>query len=324
MANQNTVLKDFSLKQTQSVISCNELLTKHFEDNNILGESKKLKFHGVDGMDCYNPSKPFSSAGKTIMAVRVEPREDGLASNTMFFEDLGNDEWKLIEDAPVFKMQDPCVCFINGLLVVGGIVVVFDENGGCGGWYMDFYKGKDIYSLEKFVTGPMCMKDIRFAQLENSKIGIFTRPHGLPDAHAKIGFIKADSFEEITTEFIAGATNFNDQFLPKEWGGANEIIPLNNGLLGVVGHIAQMTDAEIRHYYSMVFLLNPNTMEKSEIKIIACRDDFVKGSTKEDILADVLFTGGLEVNEDGTATLYTGVSDAETHKILIKNPFMGL
>lgn len=318
------VPSNFTLKAKQEAVSCRVLLKNHLEKNGVLAQSKKLKFYGVEGLDCYNPSKPFQSGEKTVMAVRVEPREDGLASKTMFFEDMGNDEWKLIEDAPVFKMQNPCVCMINGILVLGGVVVILDENGGCSNWYMDFYKGKDIYSLEKFVSGPMSMKDIRFAQLPNSQIGIFTRPHGLPDARAKIGFVKANSFSEITTELIAKAENFDDQFLPDEWGGVNEAIPLRNGLLGVVGHIARMTEHETRHYYSMAFLMNPTTMEKSEIKVIACRDDFVDGDAKDPTIADVVFTGGLQIHEDQTATLYTGISDAETHRILIANPFAGL
>ena len=71
-----------------------------------------------------------------------------------------------------------------------------------------------------------------------------------------------------------------DQFIPEEWGGANEVHLLKNGWVGVLGHIACFDDKKNKHYYSMAFGLNPFTMERSPLKIIAVRAIFQKGREK--------------------------------------------
>jgi len=96
---------------------------------------------------------------------------------------------------------------------------------------------------------------------------------------------------------------------------------LANGWIGVLGHIACFDGEGNRHYYPMVFVFNPDTLEFSEMEIIATRSDFLAGPAKRSDLADVVFSGGLIRKPDGTAELYAGTSDAEAQKITMADPF---
>jgi hypothetical protein len=166
------------------------------------------------------------------------------------------------------------------------------------------------------------MKDIRLLGLPDGRILVLTRPLGLPGARAAIGYSCLASLDDLDASAITGATLFRDQFLPDEWGGANEAHLLAGGLVGVLGHIAWMEEGDIRHYAAMSFVLRPATGEKTPLRIIATRGDFAPGPAKRVDLQDVIFSGGLVREDDGSAWLYAGVSDAEAHRIRIADPFL--
>jgi hypothetical protein len=166
------------------------------------------------------------------------------------------------------------------------------------------------------------MKDIRLVELENGRIGVFTRPMMVEGARALIGYTEIGALEELTEENISAAKLLRHQFLPEEWGGANEAHLLPNGIIGVLGHIARMEDNNIRHYYPMVFAYHSVDHRYTPIKLIATRSMFPEGPAKRPDLVDVIFSGGLVRHKDGTASLYTGVSDAESHVIEIPDPFL--
>jgi hypothetical protein len=137
----------------------------------------------------------------------------------------------------------------------------------------------------------------------------------------KIGFTIIDAFEEFNEDIISRADIIEGQFTEGEWGGANELHLLKNGLIGVLGHIACFDKDMIRHYYSITFSFNPETKEVSPMKIIAARSDFVPGDAKRPDLANVVFSGGIIRKRDESAELYVGVSDAEAHRLIIPDPF---
>jgi hypothetical protein len=107
-----------------------------------------------------------------------------------------------------------------------------------------------------------------------------------------------------------------------EWGGANELHLLSNGLIGVLGHVAYFDEKMNRHYYAMAFSFNVETSETSPVKLIASRKNFNTGEYKRKDIIDVIFSGGINRLQDGMAELFVGVSDAEAHKILIQDPFL--
>jgi Protein of unknown function (DUF1861) len=69
-------------------------------------------------------------------------------------------------------------------------------------------------------------------------------------------------------------------------------------------------------------LINPDNGLRSPIKIITIRDNFPDGVAKRPALKDVIFSGGLQRQENGTAILYVGASDAEAHLIELPDPFL--
>lgn len=279
----------------------------------------KLVFHGVDGLDVYNTTAPFHSAGRTIIAGRVEPR-DSEHSQVRFFEERDG-AWHVIADAPVFALQDPFFTFIGATLVFGG-VEIFDVAQRLH-WRTVFYCGRDIFSLTRMFAGPDGMKDIRLAQLADGRIGIFTRPQGALGGRGTIGYTEAPRLEELSLELLKQAPLLTGMFHPLDWGGANETVPLPGGEIGVLSHVACFGNDDtsgLRHYYASSFIFDPRSRRYRDFKIIASRDCFDPGPAKRPDLVDVVFSSGL-VYEQGQARLYVGTSDAEAHWLDIDDPF---
>jgi len=309
------------LTYTERATSTIELY-RQFSASRPTAKGRRLVFSGVGERDVYNICAPFPDQGELVIAGRVEDR-DKESSEVMFFVER-NGQWVPRKDAPVFALQDPFVTFVSGELVFGGVEVYFDGDDPhyVTSWRTVFYRGFSVNRLEPFAKGPLTMKDIRLIELASGRIGVFTRPMMVDGARALIGYAEIGSLEELTEETIEGATLMRHQFLPDEWGGANEAHLLSNGLIGVLGHIAWMEEHNIRHYFPMTFAYNPDDHRYTPIKLIATRSQFPDGPSKRPDLQDVIFSGGLIRHPDGTATLYTGVSDAEAHAIDIPDPFL--
>jgi hypothetical protein len=299
--------------------TCAELVEIYLEKDQPVNP-EKLKFTGVGERDVYNITAPFEDEGELVIAGRVEAR-DTEHSEVYFFVNRDG-VWTPREGAPAFELQDPFVTRIAGELVLGGVEIFpHPTNEGALGWRTVFYKGSSIKKLTRFFKGPDGMKDLRLAELKDGSIAVLTRPQGEKGGRGKIGFARIPSLKELTIDVIEEAPLLEGQFAEGEWGGANELHLLSNGLIGVLGHIASFDEEGDRHYYPMVFALNPETGEHTEIQLIAIRDDFLAGASKRPDLVDVVFSGGLVRKEDGTADFYAGISDAEAHKITIKDPF---
>lgn len=308
-------------------VGCKEQY-REFKSRNRHIRGEIVRVAGMEGMDVYNPSVPFEINGQLYMAGRVE-RRDSEVSRTFFFRENGG-EFRPCNDTPVFELQDPFISIVNSEIIFGGVRVIWEGTKAVT-WFTDFYRGDSLQRLKYFVSGPEHMKDIRLVGLENGEIGIFSRPQGQRlrrkyGCTAKIGFSRVSSLEAVTPEAIAGATMLDGQFLPEEWGGCNQIYRLKNGMLGVIGHKAygegNNENNKILHYYSMAFVMNPQTREISPTKIICGRDCFPEGDYKQERLRDVTFTSGIIRNEDGTATLFSGLSDCQIGKIVIRDPFL--
>ncbi|MFC5530984.1 DUF1861 family protein [Cohnella yongneupensis] len=309
------------LVYTERAKSCVELL-REFMVHPPEARGEQLIFAGVGKRDVYNICAPFIDNGEPVIAGRVEDR-DKESSEVVFFVER-NGEWVPRNGAPVLALQDPFVTFIEGELVFGGVEVYFDGDDPhyVSSWRTVFYRGHSIAQLEPFAKGPLTMKDIRLIGLESGRIGVFTRPMMVDGARALIGYTEVGALSELTEEIISSARLFKNQFLLDEWGGANEAHLLRSGKIGVLGHIARMEDDNIRHYYPMVFAYDPATHRTTPIKLIATRAMFPDGPAKRPDLIDVLFSGGLIRHPNGTASLYTGVSDAQAHVIVLPDPFL--
>lgn len=299
--------------------TCIDLL-REFEQKNLNILGKKLTFSGTDGSDVYNITKPFEDDGDMIIAGRVEHRNSEI-SEIIFFKELDG-KWVKVEKNIKFELQDPFMTRINGELILGG-VEIFRHPTIIGGmrYRTVFYRGMGIDNLKKFAVGPEMMKDIRLLELSQNRILVFSRPQE-NGSRGKIAVTEINCLEELKAEVIANAFVIQKQFVDEEWGGANELHLLSNGLIGVLGHVSRCDEMMNRHYYAMTFCYNPLTQETSPIKIIATRKNFENGEYKRKDLIDVIFSGGINRLLNGMAELYAGVSDAEAHKITIEDPFV--
>ncbi|UNK20271.1 DUF1861 family protein [Paenibacillus sp. N3/727] len=304
-----------------SVKTCETLLQEYNAHAPLAQNAEKLVFTGVGDKDVYNITAPFEDEGKQVIAGRVESRDSEHSEVYFFVEQDG--KWVPLEGAPTFTLQDPFQTHIGGELVLGGVQIYPHptmENALM--WRTVFYKGKNIASLQPFFKGPDGMKDLRLVELQDGSIGVFTRPQGDKGGRGKIGFARVNRLEDLSIDLINDTPLLDGQFTDEEWGGANEAHLLKNGYLGVLGHIASFDAQGDRHYYPMVFALDPATGQFSDIELIAVRNKFLPGAAKRSDLEDVVFSGGLVRNGDGTATLYAGISDAEAHRLTIADPFV--
>ena len=288
-----------------------------------VSDPRRLTFLGVDGYDVYNISVPFESEGKTWLAGRVEKRENEM-SMVRLFEKTGPDEYTAVLPEMTFRMlQDPFVTVIGEEIVMGGVQIVTHplDPGRIISWQTLFFRGRTPRDLQLAAVGPSCMKDIRLCALGDGRVAVFTRPQGRKGGLGKIGFTVLNSLDELCAEAILDARIDDSFFIPEEWGGVNEAILLDSGLLGVMGHIAFRT-AEGVHYQAMSFVMDPETGKHTAPRLEACRADVTDRPVgKRPDLRDVLFTGGIVRRGDGTADLYTGVSDCEAWRAVIPDPF---
>ena len=297
-------------------------------DKRKILDIRKLDFVGVEGKDVYNITALFQNAGREYIAGRVEPREDELNSQVMFFF-RKDDTWVLDEKAPVLNLQDPLVSIINGEFIFGGVETILEQ--GMIDYSTVFYRGKDIYHLERFTQGPRGMKDIRLTLLPQGNVGLFTRPQGAIGGNGRIGFMSINSLENLSQlkhEDYFAAPLLSGNFKDDEWLGVGAAYPLKNDLVGVGGHIACYTEdnkkKKHKNYYPVTFALHPQTNTPIGMKIIATRDDFPSGQSKDKTLQNVLFLGGIirHYEKNKTATAYFGAGDAESYAVKMQDPFL--
>lgn len=304
-------------------IPCAQLIAQYEQEKSIRN-ARRLTFEGVDGRDVYNITPDFVWEGRHYIAGRVEQRQNEL-STVRIFEKIGQDRYRAVLPQLTFRnFQDPFVTVIHGELILGGVQIVCDplHPERIFSWHTLFYRGKHIEELTLFAEGPSHMKDIRLTELRDGRVGIFTRPQGQKGGLGRIGYHSVDSLEDVNEDSILEARIFDTHFLPEEWGGANEIHLLPDGRLGVVGHIACRDTQRGLHYHSMTFVFDPETLTHTPVRILARRMDLYQGSeAKRPDLVDVLFTGGLVRHGDGSATLYTGVSDCMAFCAEVDDPF---
>lgn len=255
---------------------------------------------------------------------RVEHRDTECAEIVPFVNANAMLHWEVAPYySPFPEMQDPCVTVIDGQMVLGGVRFPVRLSDGTTGWRMEFFRGDSSGNLRHFFTGPEKMKDIRIRQMADGRIAVFTRPQGQIGGRGKIGFCIVDSLEALIQEDLERAPLFEHLFLDSEWGGANEIHLLDGGLLGVLGHIACFDPEGNRHYYPMVFRVDPVTGKAGPLRIIAERSDFPPCPAKRSDLQDVIFSGGLIRQGNRRATLYAGLSDAVAARLELEDPFLG-
>ncbi len=193
-------------------------------------------------------------------------------------------------------------------------------------FYAYFYAGKDLKHLHMFTHGPKDMKDIRMVQMDDGKIGVFSRPRGEHirakyGSESVVGFTVIDKLSELSDDVIQNAKVIQDLFAKDEWGGCNQCIALKDGLIGVIGHQCYL-DGEIQVYTNISFVFDPQTFKINDKKIIGVRKSYPETPAKKSFLTDCAFTSGITEPVGGRVELYSGISDAYEGKTNIEDPFI--
>jgi hypothetical protein len=307
--------------------TCDQLLAEHRRRDAPL-EAAKLVFRGVDGLDVYNISSPFGNPddpGQVLIAGRVEAR-DSEHSTIRFFTRTPSGEWVLVGTLPTLDLQDPFVSVHGGVLHLGGVEIVEDPAGLPGNPFQ--YRTvilccPSLRAVRTSFTGPWGMKGIRLVDTQDGRLGVFTRPRHGADGRGRIGFTIIDSIADLTVERVESAPRLADLFIAEEWGGVNQATLLDDGRLGVLGHIATLDDEGNRHYYAMSFVLNPADSTWTDQHVLFERVDLPAGESKRRDLVDVVYPGGWAWDRR-SATVYCGAGDAEAYQVTIPSPFPDL
>lgn len=273
--------------------------------------AKFLSFKGVDGNDVYNISSPFVLNNKEYLACRVEPRENHNSYVHLFTHDSRSESWDKLELWEPIKMEDPFHFKIQQKLYLGGVVTKELEQDGKLVWHTEVYEIDSLFNRNPVFQGPTGMKDIRFVEYPDNKIGVFTRPQGIIGNRGTIGYVEINKFSDLknTNLYDAELISFPDD---SSWEGVNQPFLISNSYVGILGHIAWMDDEGNRHYYVAANRFDRQSKSLDGWNIIAHRDLIPPGPAKRPDLVDVLFPGGVEINpSSGTCFLYLGVSDAQ-------------
>ena len=277
-----------------------------------------LSFSGVDGFDVYNCSIPFKKDNKTYIYGRVERRNEWARSHVRLFEETEKDKFTVVKDSMIYNyLEDPFIAFIGETLVLGGTQVEYD-GGKLSTYKSCFYRGTDLNDLYLFASAPNRMKDVRLVELEDGRIGVFTRPNG------RVGFTTIKDLNELTAENMQNAPLI-DAVEAGEYGGCNQCYYLRSGKIGIIGHQAYHKPAGVVHYVNMSYVMDIETRKIIDKKVIGTRscytdnDSDFKPNTNN--LSDVAFTSGYVMRPDGKVDLYSGLKDMCEGRITIDDPF---
>lgn len=286
-------------------------------------ERTKLKFIGADGYDVYNCTAPFIFNGEKYLYGRVEKREEWSNSKVMLFKETEKDVFKYVEETTLYPLEDPFICKHNKEWLLGG-VHVSKNFGNIKNYSCYFYRTEDITKPYYYTTGPDRMKDIRMVSLKG-KLAVFTRPGNF------VGYTEISGIEELSDEVINNA-----KIIPLiekgGHGGVNQAIPLDNGLIAIIGHnsfsFPQGINWYSQHhvYFATACVFDPISNKILMNEILATRMCFVP-STPSKIqpsgipMEDVVFPSGILLRDDGKIDLYSGVGDATMQRITLDNPF---
>ncbi len=352
------VLKGSGPERPRKAVTVDELIANYeLSDGPHLLQAAVYEFAGVGDKDVYNSSifqarvYPGDEKETTIIAGRVEDRTSEL-SRVMFFQQGPDGKWYPIKGAPVFEnAQDPSVKKIGNTFVISMVKV--EERGeklSNGSprlvYFSEFFQCETLIGLDpakRLAQGPLLMKDIRLEVLQDGRILIMTRPQGGKYGPGKIGYFIVQDLkkfvelaeggkeESLLAKMMEGGKVLEEMFADDQWGGANNIYLLENGNVGVLGHIARYNAEGNREYAPMTFEFDPDTGEFSSLKMIGRWEDLEK-LLDQDIpikvpdpkkpldLARVWFGTNVIVDK-GRFFLFGGVRDTRTVVAEIVDPF---
>ncbi|GIW66968.1 MAG: hypothetical protein KatS3mg095_0866 [Candidatus Parcubacteria bacterium] len=273
----------------------------------------------------YNPSRPFRINNYKYILARVENHISN--ESRIYPYILENGIWRRLNwQLSDLELEDPAITIIDNQILMTAVRALDKSNPK--NWKIKtvFYYGDDIFSFKEIAEGPLYIKDIRLVKIDRKRIGILSRPIYYKDGKKikRVSYLEIESLDDLKKINLNEGTIIQLPILEDEWVGTNDICLLNNGLLGVLGHIGSKDKKGNLHYYAISFILNPDNLTVSNFKIIATRDNFPAGLSKGRKYKDVIFPGGIEFIETNPSkvNLYCGLSDANIGMINIDNPYL--
>ncbi|MGH2442163.1 MAG: DUF1861 family protein [Chloroflexota bacterium] len=293
-----------------------DLMLREYRANRLEVRGQLVSLLGIGEMDGYNPSNPISDGRYPRVYVRVEPRDMEFATWSVPFRQLEADRWEMESDIPMLRLQDPFAATIHGTLVVGGVRILSKLRDEVV-WETVLLKGDSPSHLQEFARSPEYMKDVRLAQLEDGRIGVFTRPWGTEANSRQIGYQEVDGLGEVAGA-MATAPVLETQPVEGQWWGANAVYVLGNGKLGVLAHIAKWEGTR-RRYYPIAFVFD--RVSRAIVHgphIVADRSCFPAYEPKLPDLGDVIFPAWID-REKGL--FFGGLSDTAIGVMPLDDPF---
>ncbi|HEV3309014.1 MAG TPA: DUF1861 family protein [Chloroflexota bacterium] len=272
---------------------------------------------GTRGMDGYNPSAPAPDGAHPYAYVRLEYRNDEFSSWSVPFRQESATEWRLDRDLPMLSLQDPFVSMVQGTLVVGGVRVVARTHDFVY-FRTVFWRGESLASLSEFAQGPLQMKDTRLIDLDDGRVGLFTRPLGQSAGRGKIAYTEITSLDALSGNVMAEAELIDCQPIDDHWWGPNDVYRLGDGTLGVLCHVAKFEGSD-RNYYACAFRFDPASRRVIDgPTIIADRGRFPPAEAKRPDLKNVVFPAHLDRRR---GLLFAGLSDSMIGMLPVPDPF---
>ncbi len=218
-----------------------------------------------------------------------------------------------------------------------------------------FLQSGDSNEQTHIATGHAFEKGTTVEQLSSlhegmSRFAVLTRPQGGEFGPGRICYteFEAATREEFEEKLSASLQN-RENVIPdlcdnEEWVGPGKVTELEDGTLGIEGHIARWLDKDkgIRQYCTISFAYDPTSKATSERQITAMRDMFegTENRADRDDLHEVVYYGGtltksefielgLDVAypdiqlQDDEIVRFLGVGDAHPGITIAKDPFYG-
>lgn len=341
----------------QEPLTCEQLLRIYHQNGGELTfgrvlDSSEIMAENSRGelvpAEVFNISGPFLATvggeNLTVVAFRCDPPGVEGKGEVRFALLQGNSLIQL-KEAPILPKnknkkikgcEDPRRMFVEGDLFLG--VVEVGPNDCCMSFSRDSDSNKLDY-LREITRGPRKMKGIFFIGLEGEEkdnillFGRFEEKYRFLSLDGKVREVTVKrvvwkvvdkSVVDNPKEFIRAiqtASPVEDLFAWGEWGGVNDALLLENGKVGVLGHVARYDRERNKHYYATTFEFDPKTGQVENLQIIASKENFpeAKGVAKrvrgkgKDLLMDVVYFNGMEayVTEDEKIMIkyYGGAGD---------------
>ncbi len=300
------------------------------------GGGTLINISGIGRRDTYNVAFHKYSDQK-IIAFRAE-RRISFAWRRQYYHPMihfatqHRNGWRITPDIQPFDMmEDPFFVEVTTAsskqLIFGGVRVRREGHKviPC----TEFYKGDDIYSLDRkpFLVVDN-MKDIRLMQLPERDFLLCNRPWGKQHGRGRITLHIINDLEQVADTNIKTIAILDAGDNPHAWAGINDVYILEDEKkeqwVGLLGHVA--FDDEGRHYAACTYKIRLKDLRDHKVRdiepqVIATRACFPPAPAKRKTLRDVVFPGHLEHLHNHTYRLWAGLSDARIGTIDIDDPF---